>query len=350
MSPSRHIRFCTSADGTRIAVSCEGSGPVLLRAAHWLTHVVYDHESPVWRPWIRGLSRDRCYVRYDQRGCGLSDRFEREISFKVWMEDPEAVAATLPDRPFALLGMSQGGALAISYALRHPERVSHLILYGAYGQGATVRARTEEERLEAETLVNLVRVGWARDNPAFRQVFTNTFIPGGTAEQHDWWNELERRTASPDTVVRTLVEVQRIDGSMPPAVCACRRWSAFAGRPAGALRGGMPAGRADSGRALRGPGKPQPCPSRRRAGLAGVPGRASPLPRPGGCGAPRGPRRRADAGRSGSAAPCRHRHRQPDDRAQLGKGGKTVRNQITAILGKLGVHSRAEAIVRALTD
>ena len=112
----------------------------------------------------------------------------REISFKTWMEDLEAVAATLPDRPFALLGMSQGGALAITYALSHPDRVSHLILYGAYGQGAVVRAKTEEERLEAETLVNLVRVGWARDNPAFRQVFTNTFIPGGTAEQHEWWN------------------------------------------------------------------------------------------------------------------------------------------------------------------
>lgn len=350
MSASRHIRFCTSADGTRIAVACEGAGPVLLRAAHWLTHVAYDHESPVWRPWIRGLSRDHCYVRYDQRGCGLSDRFVREISFRTWMEDLDAVVATLPDRPFALLGMSQGGALAITYALRHPERVSHLILYGAYGQGAAVRARTEEERLEAETLVNLVRVGWARDNPAFRQVFTNTFIPGGTAEQHDWWNDLERRTASPDTVVRTLQEVQRIDvldsagGLRVPTLVLHSRGDLrvpfeegcrLAQRIPGArfvaldsrnhvLLGDEPAWQVFQDELARFLAPPDAAPRAARDARLTL----------------------------AEAEVLRLVATGIDNRAiarQLGKSEKTVRNQITAILDKLGVHSRAEAIVRALS-
>lgn len=107
--------------------------------------------------------------------------------------------------------MSQGGALAIAYALRHPDRVSHLILFGAYGQGALARATTDAERLEAETLVNLIRVGWGKDNRAFRQVFTDLFIPGGTAEQHRWWTDLERMTSTPEAAARTLEELHRID-------------------------------------------------------------------------------------------------------------------------------------------
>jgi pimeloyl-ACP methyl ester carboxylesterase len=213
MSLRQKLSFCTAPDGTRIAIASIGSGPPLVRAAHWLSHVEHDLESPVWRPWLLELSRRHAYIRYDQRGCGLSDRDVAEFSLAAWSADLEAVVDSLKLRRFALLGMSQGGAAAITYAVRHPDKVSHLVLFGAYALGAQRRAATDADRLEAQTLVNLIRVGWGRDNPAFRQVFTNQFIPGGTASQHQWWNELERLTADPETAARMLEACHQIDVS-----------------------------------------------------------------------------------------------------------------------------------------
>jgi len=229
MKLGQSIRFCTSADGTRIAVASCGEGQVILRAAHWLSHVDYDLESPIWRPWLQALSARNRFVRYDPRGCGLSDRHVSDLSIEAWHADMDAVAASIEDPRFVLLGLSQGGALAIAYALRHPERVSHLVLLNAYGQGMRVRAQTEAELLEAETLVNFVRIGWGRDNPAFCQFFTNLFIPDGTPEQHRWWGDLERVTATADVAAQLLWEMQRIDVSnlaaklrVPTLIAHCR--------------------------------------------------------------------------------------------------------------------------------
>jgi pimeloyl-ACP methyl ester carboxylesterase len=173
------VTFCTATDGTRIAVASIGSGAPLVRAAHWLSHVEHDAQSPVWRPWLEALAPRHTYIRYDQRGCGLSDTEVDDFSLDAWIGDLEAVVDHLQLKRFPLLGMSQGGAVAIGYAVRHPERVSKLVLVGAYGRGAARRSHLPQARLEAETLVNLVRLGWGRDNAAFRQVFTNQFIPGG---------------------------------------------------------------------------------------------------------------------------------------------------------------------------
>ena len=140
-----------------------------MRAAHWLSHVEYDLQSPVWRPWLTELSRDHSYVRYDQRGCGLSDRDVTDLSLDAWVSDLEAVVDSLGLKRFPLFGMSQGGAVAIAYAARHPERVSHLVFAGAYARGSLRRGGTEVERLEAQTLVNLIRVGWARNHSGFRR-------------------------------------------------------------------------------------------------------------------------------------------------------------------------------------
>src|SRR5215203_1861357 len=135
--PTRQtIRFCTSPDGTRIASASIGSGPPLVRAAHWLSHVEYDLQSPVWRPWLNELSREHCYVRYDQRGCGLSDREVADLSLDAWVSDLESVVDALGLKRFPLFGMSQGGAVAICYAARQPERVSHLVFAGAYARGS----------------------------------------------------------------------------------------------------------------------------------------------------------------------------------------------------------------------
>lgn len=208
--PRLNVSFVRSRDRTRIAVASLGCGAPVLRAAHWLSHVSFDLESPVWRHWLDFMSREHRYVRYDLRGCGLSDRAPAEINFDTWLEDLEAVADTIAE-PFTLVGMSQGGALSIAYALRHPRRVARLVLIGAYGQGLLARASSEEDRLEAQTLLNLIRLGWGREVPAFNQVFTNLFIPGGTPEHHKWWQELERNTASPDVAARTMKVLHEID-------------------------------------------------------------------------------------------------------------------------------------------
>lgn len=207
---NQKISFCKARDGARIALASLGHGPPLVRAAHWLSHVEYDTKSPVWSAWLRELSRNRTYVRYDQRGCGLSDWSPPDNSFGSWIDDLEAVIDAQGLGRFALLGMSQGGAIAIAYAARHPERVSHLVLLGAYGRGMLRRGPSPQQREEAETLVKLIRLGWGRDNPAFRQVFTSQFIPGGSREQHQWFNDLERISASPENaaaIVETLHEV-----------------------------------------------------------------------------------------------------------------------------------------------
>ncbi len=206
----QEISFVTAKDGVRVAVAKIGEGPVILRAAHWLSHVSLDHESPVFNHWFRLLSSKNQFVRYDLRGSGLSDRTVEDMSFDAFLSDLEAVADTI-EEPFTLLGLSQGGALSIAYALKHPEKVKQLILFGAYGQGALARATTDEERMMVDTLLNLIHLGWGRENPAFNQIFTNLFIPGGTEEQHNWWRELERNTATPEYAIRVMEANNRID-------------------------------------------------------------------------------------------------------------------------------------------
>ncbi len=71
--PPQTIRFCQTRDGMRLAYACEGQGPALVRAAHFLTHLEFDIETPVWRPWLQELNRGRQLLRYDGRNCGLSD-------------------------------------------------------------------------------------------------------------------------------------------------------------------------------------------------------------------------------------------------------------------------------------
>ena len=207
----QHVRFCTTRDGARVAVATLGKGPPLVRAAHWLSHLEFDLRSPVWRHWLRELSRDHTLVRYDQRGCGLSDWNPPELSFEAWVSDLEAVVDMLGLRQFPLLGMSQGGAIAIAYAARHPDKVSRLVLVGAYSRGALRREITSQQREEAQVLVNLIRLGWGRDNPAFRQVFTTQFMPGGEPEQQQWFNELARVSTSPENAARILETFHQID-------------------------------------------------------------------------------------------------------------------------------------------
>lgn len=206
------IRYCTTRDGVRIAYAVSGQGTPILKAANWMSHLQYEWESPIWRHWVKELSSIGKLYRYDERGNGMSDWDVKDLSFEAMLADLESVvAATGLDR-FALLGVSRGGALALEYAVRHPERVSHLILYGGYAQGW--RARGDfSEIARREAMVMLIREGWGQDNPAFRQMFTSLFVPEATQEQMDWFNELQRKTVSPEIAARLQSELGNLDVS-----------------------------------------------------------------------------------------------------------------------------------------
>ncbi|HVJ24238.1 MAG TPA: alpha/beta fold hydrolase, partial [Burkholderiales bacterium] len=207
----QQIRFCKSFDGTRIAYAVSGQGPPILKAPHWLTHLEYEWQSPIWRPWIEAFSSDYTLVRLDERGCGLSEREPRDFSFDAFVRDMEAVADAAGLEKFALFGHSQGGAVAIEYAARHPERVTHLVLLGAYLRGSLRRAATPETEAEILAQLKLVELGWGRDDPTYRQMYSSQFVPGAPLEQLNSMSELQRVSTSPDNAVRAMHMFLNID-------------------------------------------------------------------------------------------------------------------------------------------
>jgi len=225
----RHeIHFCTASDGVRIAYAEVGTGPPLLKAANWLNHLEYDWESPIWSPLLHELAAAHRLIRYDARGNGLSDWEVDDISFEAFVRDLESVVEATGIQRFALLGISQGCAVSIAYAVRHPERVSHLVLYGGFARGKRKRGSPQDIE-QADAVLTLIRQGWGQENPAFRQIFTSLFIPGATAEQVQWFNELQQRTTSPENAARIRRAVDDIDVTdllarvaVPTLVLHCR--------------------------------------------------------------------------------------------------------------------------------
>ncbi|MFT3817886.1 MAG: alpha/beta fold hydrolase [Rubrivivax sp.] len=209
--PSQRIRFCRSSDGVRLAYASVGRGPVLIKAATWLNHLEHDWHSPVWRPMLDALSARLTLVRYDERGCGLSDWQVDDLRFECWVTDLESVVESVGAERFALLGISQGAPIAIAYAARHPERVTHLVTHGGYARGRLVRARGPAEAEEAETMAKLAELGWGKSDPAFRQFFTSQFIPDGTRAEHEAFNEQQRLSTSPHNAARFMREFSTID-------------------------------------------------------------------------------------------------------------------------------------------
>ena len=201
---SQRIRYLNTTDGVRLAWAEAGAGPVMVKAANWLTHLEYEWESPVWRHWIRFFTDHFHFVRYDERGCGMTDPNIGDLSLERWVEDLEAVVeASNVSEPFSLLGISQGGPICVAYAVRHPERVSKLVLYGAYARGVFRRGDPGQASFY-QAMIDLVRQQWGSDNPTFRQVFTSRFIPQGTDEQLDWFNDICRKTLTAPIAARLL--------------------------------------------------------------------------------------------------------------------------------------------------
>lgn len=348
-APQQQIRFVRSADGVRLAYASSGSGPpMVIKAATWLSHLEVDWDSPVWRHLLRAMSETGTFVRYDERGCGLSDWEVADLGFDSWVADLEAVVQALGAERFALLGISQGAAVAIAYAVRHPERVTHLVLHGSYARGRLVRSTSPEQREEAETMARLAELGWGKQDPSFRQFFTTQFIPGGSAEQHQWFNEMERLSTSPANAARFMREFNTIDVTAllpqvrcPTLVLHSRHDVRVPFEEGRLVATGIPGATfvpIDSGNHLLLEAEPG-----WQRWLEAV---RTFLPAP----------HAALAGTAFAQLSPRQREMlelmaQGRDNAQiaatLGLSDKTVRNQVSAIFDKLGVQTRAQAIVTA---
>jgi DNA-binding SARP family transcriptional activator/pimeloyl-ACP methyl ester carboxylesterase len=204
------IRFCTTPDGVRLAYALSGDGPPLVKPSNWLTHLDYDWESPVWRPWWQTFSARHTLVRYDERGCGMSQRDIDDVTLDAWVSDLETVVDTLGIERFPLLGISQGGPIAIRYAVRHPERVSHVVVYGTCARSTWQRANADERR-ELAALTELLRLSWGADKPGWRSIFNERFLPDGPIELWRAFDELQRRSSSTENAVRLWKAFAHLD-------------------------------------------------------------------------------------------------------------------------------------------
>ncbi|HXZ22954.1 MAG TPA: alpha/beta hydrolase [Pseudolabrys sp.] len=197
----QEISFCRSPENNNIAYAAVGSGPLLVKTANWLTHLEYDWESPVWSPLLQRLAQKNRLIRYDSRGNGLSDRDVEDISFEGFVHDLRAVVDAIKGDRFAILGISQGAAIAIAYAVSHPEKVSKLVLYGGYAKGRNRRGSTEEAD-KASIFLALLRHGWGDEHSAFMRAFSAVFLPNGSPEQIKWFADLQRATTTAENAAR----------------------------------------------------------------------------------------------------------------------------------------------------
>jgi pimeloyl-ACP methyl ester carboxylesterase/DNA-binding CsgD family transcriptional regulator len=210
--PAQQIRFCASRDGTRIAYATCGAGPALVWIQHWIHHLKFDWDSPVWRPWLTALTQRHTLIRYDWRGCGLSDREQIKFSFEQYAEDFDAVVAAVSVERFVLFGMGgTGSAVAMAHAVRNPGQVSHLILYGPNTHGPLGDSPTPEQEEEARARLKVMELGWLNESPGYGQFFSSLHIPDATVEQTRSYNDLLRLTASPTNAIGLLQTYNRID-------------------------------------------------------------------------------------------------------------------------------------------
>jgi pimeloyl-ACP methyl ester carboxylesterase/DNA-binding CsgD family transcriptional regulator len=209
----QRVHFTHSFDGTRIAYAVSGHGAPLVKVATFMSHLEYDWESPIWRHWLEELNRGHTLIRYDERANGLSDWDVDDVSFEAWVRDLEAVVDAVGLDQFALFANSQGGTVAIAYIARNPGRVTHLILHGAYARGWLNRDLTEQQKQEEKLILDLMRVGWGHESPAFRQVFAMQLRPDATTEELRAFDAQMRISTSAENAARLESEMHRTDVS-----------------------------------------------------------------------------------------------------------------------------------------
>jgi pimeloyl-ACP methyl ester carboxylesterase/DNA-binding CsgD family transcriptional regulator len=346
--PAQQIHFCTSRDGTRIAYATCGAGPPLVWAAHWVHHLKFDWDSPIWRHWLSMLTRRHTVIRFDLRGCGLSDREAVEFSFERLIEDVEAVIDASGIERFAFVGMAIGAAIGMTYAVRHPERVSHLVLYGSYLRNRLGRAPTPEQVEEADAELKVIELGWPNAKPAYGQFFAALHIPDATAEQMRAYNDLLRLTTSPTnagSLMRTFlgVDVEEVVPQVrcPTLVLHSRSDSVISfdeGRAVAALIPGARFVPLDSRNFILLEQEPE------WARVVAEMDDFLPAPTP-----KSDPRFHDLSARERNVLELVAQGLENRAIAErLGIAEKTVRNHVSIVLDKLGVHSRAQAIVQAI--
>ena len=345
------IRFARLPSGTRIAWAASGRGPVLVRVAHWMTHVEQDLQSPLWGPWLVRLNRSVQLVRYDERGCGLSGRDSAELGLAAALEELEAVVDAVFDATgqsqVALLGMSGAGAPALAFAAKHPERVSHLILHGAYACGLLHRSPTVAQLQMFEATVKLMELGWGRPDAAVQQFMTTSFIPDSSAAQATAFTEQQRLSCGGERAAaifraRVALDVRGVLTQVrcPVLVLHCDGDAMVPIELGRALAAQIDGARFET------------LPSRNHIPLAGEPAferfcdavREFVVP----------PASGSVAGARGAFTPRETRlmdlvasgHDNLQIAAHLGVTDKTVRNSLSRLYAKLGVEGRPMAVVR----
>ncbi len=212
-APPVAVRFVDVSGGVKLAIGETGSGPPLIKVANWLTHIEKDASSPIWGHWVRDLSRRHTFVRYDSRGCGLSDLDLKGIALNdldLWVDDLLRVVDTLDYEKFALMGLSQGGPVAVAFAARHPGRVSHLILHGTYSRGMKRRGDSQQVS-QASLQTSLARFGWGVEDSRFLELFTRQFVPDAGSTEVQWFNELQRTTCDGETAAQQEAAMHEAD-------------------------------------------------------------------------------------------------------------------------------------------
>jgi pimeloyl-ACP methyl ester carboxylesterase/DNA-binding CsgD family transcriptional regulator len=343
---TQEIRFAPVPGGDSVAYAASGRGYPVVRAGHWMTHLEWDWQMPVWSPWIQGLSERFRLIRYDNRGSGLSAAACPPVTLETLVSDLAAVVDAAGHERVALLGVSQGGAAAITYAATRPERVSHLVLCDAFSRGTLVRQPGQRPTIDA--LCRLVEDGWGQDNAAFRQLFTTQFFPQSTREQADAFNEMQRLSCTPAQAARIVVGLAQVDASRhlkdvrcPTLVMHCRGDARIPFEEGRFIAAGIAGARLEI------------LDSANHVPLAGEPAYATMMELIA---------RFLPASSSGITGPAFRglsvREREVVDllargldnaqiAARLGLAEKTVRNLVSAVFLKLEVENRAQAIVRA---
>lgn len=342
------VRFCSSFDGLRLAYTADGAGPPLARTTFYLNHLELDWQCPVWKPYLDELTGGHTLLRYDMRGFGLSYHDTPPQSLDAWVQDFESVVDAAGLDRFPVIGMCHGAAIAVEYAARHPERVSHLVVLGGYVRGGMRRARTAEERAARELLLKAVELGWGEDNEAFNQVWPTLLQPSSTLERLRALSEVQRKSSTRANAVALLRATGDIDisESAPKVRCPTLVFHTKQNRAAPFEEGRLLASL---------------IPDAKLVALDG-PNHVLTELEPAWGEFVRELRRFLPVGRAPAAVPAfqglTEREAQVLDRlaqgldnaqiaAHLGMSEKTVRNHVTRIFDKMGVENRGQAIVRA---
>ena len=344
--PTRHVRFARSFDGAEIAYAISGSGPPVVMLPSWLTHLDYQWQSVAWQPWLEALSSRYTLVRYDPRGCGMSERNIDDLSFDAWVRDLGVVVDAAGLEQFSLVGICQGGAVAIDFASREPDRVASLVLYGTYARGRNRRSTMPLEPEKARLMLEMLKLGWGDEDHAFMRAFATQFQPEGSLEHLRSWCELQRRATSSANAVELTRIMFDLDVREQAARITCPTLVAHPNRDAVApleegrlLAQTIPGARfleLDSPNHFMLRGEP--------AWTRFVEALHEFLPRPSKAGAAFADLTAREGEVLGLLARGLDNHRIG---AELGISEKTVRNHVSVIFSKLNVGTRAQAIVTA---